>query len=189
MSRLSFVVCAALLSACGQGFDPFVLQAKTSALCQSIENQQFQVPSDVRAEFEKLPVEMRQHVAISRTFAFDVGATVPAELDSKLTAEVKLTSITVSAIESSASLGFVDSAKVTLVPPAGSALTQQVFEWTRTEAEPRKISWAGEGFDVLPYLQAGALTYEVTMVGTLPSGDVSVNVDSCAAAALQLDYM
>lgn len=178
-----------LLSACGQGFDPFKVQASSSALCQHISNQQFQVPSDVQAEFEKLPASMRQGVQISRTFSFDVGATLPAELESKLTAQVLLTDITVSATQDSASLGFVDSAQVTLAPPADGSLQQRVFSWTRTEAEPRVIAWAGESFDVVPYLQAGALTYEVTLVGTLPSGDVTVNVDSCAAATLELDYM
>lgn len=176
-----------VLASCG-GNDPFIIQAKAAQVCQHLENQRFIVPAEVRDAFAQLPPEMQRGFEVSRAFDFDVNASAPAEFKSMLDAHVGLTSITIRAAEGSSDLGFVDEAHVTLQPVAGSTLEQRQFDYVRTEVAPRQVTWNGEAFDVAAYLSSGSLRYLVSLVGTLPEGDVVVNIDACAEATITLDY-
>jgi hypothetical protein len=176
------------LPACGN-FDPFFVEAKAAAICQHLPNQRFQVPTDVREQFALLPPEMQQGVEVSRVFDFDVSAQVPPELQQMADLNFKLTSIQLTATAESAHLGFVQEAHVTLQPAAASGLAQRQFDYVRVEPQPRVVSWNGEAFDLAAYLQSGNLRYVVSLTGTLPEGDVVVDVDACAEAALRLDYL
>lgn len=188
MRRVLVAVVVAVSSfSCGTDFT--AVEAKTSALCQQITGQQFEVPSDVRAVYEKLPVQMQRDVEITRSFAFDLGSVIPAALTEYVTPVVKLGDIAITAQDGSGSLDFVSTAIVTLVPPASSGLTQQSFSYVRESEDVRVIRWASDDFDITPYLTSGSLNYEVTLSGRLPSESVVVDVNSCASASATLDYL
>lgn len=177
------------LSACGS-FDPFFVEAQAQSICQHIPNQRFQIPEDVRAQFALLPPEMQSAgIEVSRTFDFDVSAQVPAELKDMINLQFKLTSIKLTAKAESVDLGFVQEAHVTLQPAAGTTLEQRTFDYVRAAPQPRVVSWNGDAFDVAAYLQSGNLKYVVSLTGTLPEGDVVVDVDACAEAGARFDYL
>lgn len=186
MFRASLLMVAGLVLA---GCNPFFLEAEATSVCQHLSNQHFQVPSDVRAQVALLPPEMQRGVAVSRTFDFDVSAQLPPELQEMVDMRFALTSVKITAVEGSTDLGFVDEAHLSLAPAASSGLEARQFDYLRTETAPRIVSWNGDAFDVAAYLESGSLRYVVSLVGTLPTGDVTVDVDACAEAALRLDYL
>jgi hypothetical protein len=182
-------VTAVVVSACGN-FDPFFVEAKAAAICQHVPNQRFQVPDDVRAQFALLPPEMQAAgVEVSRTFDFDISAQLPPELKDMVDLNFNLTSIKLTATAESTDLGFVQEAHVTLQPAAGTTLAQRQFDYVRTQPQPRVVTWNGDAFDVAAYLQSGNLKYLVSLTGTLPAGDVVVDVEACAEAGARLNYL
>lgn len=183
------LILSSLVVLAGCNGNPFFVEAQTAALCQHLSGQRFQVPSDVRAQVEALPPELQHGVSVSRTFAFDVNAQLPPELEQMSDLQFALTSITLTAVQDSVDLGFVDEAHVTLQPAAGSSLVARQFDYSRTEEAPRVVRWDGEAFDVAAYLQSGDLQYQVALVGELPAGDVVVDVEACAAASIRVQYL
>ncbi len=182
------VLCVGSLVLAGCG-NPFFIEGKAAAVCQHLTNQRFQVPSDVRAQVEQLPPELRQGVEVSRVFDFDVSAKVPPELKDMLDSHFALTSIKLTAVEGSTDLGFIDEAHVTLQPLAQSTLEARRFDYVRAEAAPRVVRWNGDAFDVAAYLEAGNLRYLVSLIGSLPQGDVVVDVEACAEVGVKLQYL
>ena len=173
------------LTACD---DPFFVQAKAAAVCQRLENQKFQVPTELREAFMQLPPEMRQGVSLARTFDFDVNAELPAEYRELVAMKVQLTSVKLTVVNDGADLGFIDEGHLQLEPGAQSGLAARSFDYVRAEEAPKSISWQGEAFDVASYLQSGTLKYTVSLTGTLPPCDLVVNVEACAAATVDVDY-
>lgn len=169
--------------------DPFFVKAKAVSVCQHLTNQRFGIPSDVRAQIAQLPPELQRGYEVSRVFDFDVSAQLPPELSQLMQSQVALTSIRITAPAGTGSLGFVDEAHVTLQPSAESGLESRQFDYVRTEAEPRQVSWSGDAFDVAAYLESGNLRYLVSLVGTIPEGDVVVDIEACAEAQVTLDYL
>ncbi|MBL8910441.1 MAG: hypothetical protein JNM17_07030 [Archangium sp.] len=169
--------------------DPFEVNAKAASVCQHLENQRFPIPADVRAQLMQLPPEMRRGFEVSRAFDFDVSAQLPSELKELMKSNVKLTSVKISAAEGAPDLGFIDEAHVTLQPQAGSGLESRQFDYVKSEAAPRSITWAGDAFDVTAYVESGNLRYLVSFVGDVPEGDVVVTIDACAEASVKLDYL
>ena len=169
--------------------DPFFVEAKAVSVCQHLTHQRFGIPSDVRAQVEALPAGMRAGLEVSRVFDFDVAAKLPADLQAMLDSRVKLTSITITSSSGEGDLGFVDEAHVTLQPAPESGLETRQFDYVKSEAAPRRVSWSGEAFDVAAYLESGNLRYLVSLVGAVPEGDIVVDIEACAEAAVTLDYL
>ena len=182
--RVPLLVTAMLLSACDQ---LMVLHAEVPSVCQHLENQTFSIPPAVRARYALFPAEMKSGVALSHTFDFDVSVKVPTEL-SKLQASFALTSVKLTA-KNGGDLGFVESAQLTLEGPDGSSVAPITISYQRAEPTPTVVAWSGDGLDLEPYLSTGTLRYATNLVGTLPPGDVTVDVDACASAAFSLDYL
>jgi hypothetical protein len=185
MNRIALFLGCATLVACG---NPFSVEGR-APVCQHLEKQTFEVPPDVRAQVEALPAELRQGVQVSRNFQFDVSTQLPGQWQSLVQSQFALTSITITAVEGSVDLGFVDQAQVTLKPQAGVTLPARTFDYARTEAAPRAVRWRGEALDVGAYLDTGSLNYEVSLLGALPRGEVVVDVDACAEVTAQLNYL
>jgi hypothetical protein len=183
------LLAAALLVVLAGCDDPFFVKAKAASVCQHLTNQRFGIPADVRAQLAQLPPELQRGYEVSRVFDFDVSAQLPPELSQLLKSRVALTSIKITAPQGAGSLSFVDEAHVTLQPRAESGLESRQFDYLRTEAEPRQVSWSGEAFDVAAYLESGNLRYLVSLVGTLPEGEVVVDIEACAEAQVTLDYL
>ncbi len=52
------------------------------------------------------------------------------------------------------------------------------------------LLWNGRDLrDVAAYLQSGDLQYQVSLTGSLPAGDVVVDVEACAEATVRLEYL
>ncbi|MFZ5441512.1 MAG: hypothetical protein ACOZQL_16010 [Myxococcota bacterium] len=183
------LILSSLVVLAGCTGNPFFIEAEAASICQHLTGQRFQVPTDVRQQLEALPEELRSHVAVSRTFAFDVTAQLPVELQQMSDLDFALTSISLTAVQDSVDLGFVDEAHVTLQPGTNSSLPARQFDYLRTEEAPRTVRWDGESFDVAAYLQSGDLQYQVSLVGGLPDGDVVVDVEACAAATIRVQYL
>lgn len=187
MCRTSLLAGALFLVGCRD--DWFFLEAKAVAVCQHLPGQRFQVPADVREQYARLPPAMQQGLELERTFDFDVKAELPPEAGAMLEAHFALTSVRLTTVNAADDLGFVDEAHVQLQPQPSSGLAARVFDYVRTEAAPRSIHWSGEAFDVAAYVQSGHLEYTVSLVGSLPPGDVLVDLDACAEVAVKLDYL
>lgn len=187
MCRISLLAGALFLVGCSA--DPFFLEAKAVAVCQHLPGQRFRVPADVREQYARLPPAMQQGLEFERTFDFDVKAELPPETGAMLEAHFALTSVRMTTVNATDDLGFVDEAQLQVQPQASSGLVARVFDYARTEAAPRSIHWSGEAFDVAAYMQSGHLTYTVSLVGSLPPGDVLVDIDACAEVAVKLDYL
>lgn len=186
MARSSFTLAALLLLGCD---DPFFLEAKSAAVCQFLPAQRFHVPAEVREQLALLPPGATQGLSLERTFDFDVSAQLPPELADLVNAHVALTSVRMTVVDPAQSLGFVEEAHLHLEPDPASGLEARSFDYTRTEAAPRSVSWNGQAFDVAAYLESGTLRYSVALVGSLPPGDVVVDLEACAAATVRLDYL
>lgn len=189
MRHAALAAAALLLAACGQPFDPFFVEARASAVCQRLEGQKFQVPSEVRAAWANLPPQLQQGVSLDRTFDFDVNAQLPPELEDLVNMRVALTSVKLTAVTPETNFGFIDEGHLALVPAPASGLEARSFDYVRDEAAPRVIAWSGQAFDVAAYLQSGTLKYTVSLTGTLPPTDLVVDVEACAEATLRLDYL
>lgn len=170
------------------GCDQLYLEAQVPALCQHLDHQSFAIPAELRARYEQLPVEMRTGLELARTFDFDVKMQVPPELQ-HLESRFALSSVTVTAVDGTPDLGFVEAASVSLQGPDDSSLAPHTFSYQRTEAAPKRVLWRGEDFDLSPYLQTGTLRYAVSMTGTLPEKDVVVDIDACASASVKVNYL
>lgn len=186
MLRSSLLAAAVLLLGCGS---PFFLEAKAEAVCQHLPAQRFPVPSGVREQLSHLPPGASQTVALEHTFDFDLAAQLPPELEDLVQARFALTSVRLTVANPQDDLGFADEAHLQLQPSAGSGLEARKFDYVRSEAAPRSVSWNGQGFDVTAYLDAGNLKYSVSLVGSLPPGDIVVDVDACAEATVRIDYL
>jgi hypothetical protein len=187
MFRSSLVVCGLLLVGCAN--DPFFLEAKATEVCQHLPNQPFRVPSELREQYARLPPAMQQGLQLERTFDFDVSANLPPETAAMLDSRFALTSIRMATVNPDEHLGFIDEARLELHPGERTGLRSRDFEYVRTEAAPRAVSWNGEAFDVAAYLESGSLKYTVYLVGSLPPGDVVVDIDACAQVAVKVDYL
>lgn len=187
MSRIMLGAVAVLLAACSTS--PFSLQARSVAVCQHLPAQRFEVPAGMRAASAQLPEAMQHGLAFERTFDFDVRAQVPPELAAMMDTHFALTSIQLTTVSSADDLGFIEQAHLQLNPQASSGLPERVFDYLRTELRPRCVAWNGEAFDVAGYVLSGNLGYTVSLVGTLPPGDVVVDLDACAEVAVKLDYL
>ena len=58
MFRSCLVVAALVFTGCAE--DPFFLEAKSVAVCQHLPAQRFQVPSELREQYARLPPAMQQ---------------------------------------------------------------------------------------------------------------------------------
>lgn len=186
MLRLCLIAASVAFFGCE---NPFFLEARAAAICQHLPAQRFQVPTELREQYARLPSAMQQGLSMQRTFDFDVNAQLPPELKEMVSARFGLTSVRLTVVEGSAHLGFIDEAHLQLQPADGTGLEARQFDYLRTEAEPRVLGWNGEAFDVAAYLQTGNLKYSVALLGALPEGDVVVDVDACAEAVVKLDYL
>lgn len=181
-----FTLFAALLAGCSG--DPFFLQGH-AAVCQHLPGQRFQVPAGVREQSARLPLAMQHGIELERTFDFDVLAEVPLETEAMMETHFALTSARLTTVNAADDLGFIEEAHLQLQPQPPSGLPGRVFDYVRTEAAPRALSWNGEAFDVASYVQSGTLTYTVSLVGSLPPGDVLVDLEACAEVGVKLDYL
>lgn len=186
MLRSSLFSAALLLVGCD---DPFSLEVKAAAVCQYLPAQHFKVPLEVREQLANLPAGASQTLELERTFDFDVSAQLPPELRDMVNARIALTSVRMSVSNPADDLGFVEEAHLHLQPDPASGLESRVFDYTRTEAAPRSVSWSGQAFDVAAYLESGNLKYSVSLVGTLPPGDIVVDIEACAEATVTVDYL
>lgn len=174
---------AVLLVGCAQ--DPFFLEARAVEVCQHLPAQRFSVPPGYSA----LPAGMQLGLELERTFDFEVTAQLPPETAEMLESQFALTSVRLTVVNPEDHLGFVDSARLQLQPENGSGLEPRVFTYVRKEEAPRAVGWAGEAFDVAKYLESGTLKYTVSLLGSLPPGDVLVDVDACAEVKVKIDYL
>lgn len=187
MFRITFFAAAGLLLGCS--FDPFVLEARAAAVCQHLPAQRFEVPSSLREQYALLPAGMQRGLELERTFLFDVRPELSPEAEAMLEARFALTSVRLTTVNEAEHLGFLEEAHLRLQPPAASGLEARTFDYVRTEAAPRTISWNGEAFDLADALGSGTLAYSVALVGSLPPGDVVVDLEACAQAAVTLDAL
>ena len=141
----------------------------------------------MREQYALLPQAMQHGLEVERTFTFDVKPELPPEAQAMLETHFALTSVRVTTVNPEDHLGFVDSAHVKVLPQSGSGLEPRTFDYVRTEASPRSVSWNGDSFEVGSYLQSGTLAYSVSLVGSLPPGDVLVDLEACAEVAMKLD--
>lgn len=173
-----FALSLLLLTGCD---DPFMLEAKSVSVCQHLPSQRFQVTPAMRAEYARLPPELQQRFELERTFDFEVLAQLPPELEPLVDAHFALTSVRMTVVNEEDDLGFIHAAKL--------ELEDRTFEYVRSEAAPRSISWNGEGLDLAGYLEAGEFEYSVSLAGSLPPGDVLVDLDACAVVDVKFDYL
>jgi hypothetical protein len=186
MLRSSLLAAAFLMLGCGS---PFFLEAKATAVCQHLPAQRFQVPSELREQLARLPPSASQGLALEHTFDFDVSAQLPPEVKDMVQSHFALTSVRLTVVNPGDDLGFVDEAHLQLLPAAASGLEARKFDYVRAEPTPHTVSWNGQAFDVGAYLESGNLKYSVSLVGSLPPGDIVVDVDACAEASVRVDYL
>lgn len=178
MFRITFFAATALLTGCSA--DPFVLQARAASVCQRLPAQRFQVPTAVREQYAQQTVELE------RSFTFDVKPELPAEVEPMLESHFALTSVRLTTVNEGDDLGFLDAAHLRL---QASGLETRTFDYVRAETAPQEVSWNGDSFELADYVQSGTLTYEVSLVGSLPPGDVVVDLEACAEVAVKLDAL
>lgn len=187
MRRITLLAATGLLLGCS--VDPFVLEARAAAVCQHLPAQRFAVPAGLREQYALLPEELQQGLQLERSFVFDVRAKVPPEAQARLDTRFALTSVRLTTVKAEDHLGFLEEAHLRLQPPAASGLGARAFDYVRTEATPRMVSWSGESFELAEYLQSGTLAYSVSLVGSLPPADVVVDLEACAEVAVKLDAL
>lgn len=181
MLRITLITALFLV---GCSADPFVLRAHAASVCQRLPAQKFQVPTTMR----ELPPAMQRGLELERTFTFNVKPELPPEAQALLESHFALTTVRVTTVKEEDHLGFVDEAHVR-IQPSGSSLEPRSFDYVRTEEAPRSVSWSGESFDLSGYLQSGTLAYSVSLLGSLPPGDVVVDLEACAEVAVKLDAL
>jgi hypothetical protein len=182
--RLTLLAAALTLCAC----DQLSVEAQVPAICQTLTNQKFSIPPELRAAYALLPPSMRSGYELGKTFDFDLPVEAPAGLQG-LESRFTLTSVRLTAAAPTVDLGFMQSVRVTLEPPANSALPAHTIEYVRTTPNPTEALLDGAGFDLAPYLASGSLRYTLAMVGTLPDTDLAVDVEICAAALVRFSYL
>ncbi len=170
---------AALLSS---GCDLIGLEAQASLVCQHLTNQAITVPPGIRQRWASMPPDSK--VSLDKTFDFAVNVQLPPELRSA-DPTLTLQSVTVSAADAVTRFDFLDSASITLLS-SNAAVAPVTIDWQRDPSQVTQVQWNGKGFEIGPFLEAGSLTYQLSMVGTLPATDLLVNVDACASASISL---
>lgn len=185
MLRSSLLAAAMFLVGCD---DPFYAEAKVSSVCQHLPGQRFTIPQELRDQYAQLPPEMRQNFQVERTFDFNVASQLPAETSQLLEARLALNSVRLTVAEGQ-DLGIIEEAHLQLKPSQQSGLAARQFDYVRSEAAPRTVSWNGDAFDLTAYLESGNLEYTVSLVGGLPEGDLVVDIDACVEAAVKVNYL
>ncbi len=86
---------------------------------------------------------------------------------------------------------FVDSAKISVLPPDGSDLPPvAVIDFTRTEPSGTTLSMVGSSkIDLYQYLTAGVVKVEAALTGRLPSTDWSMDIKPCLYAKVKANYV
>lgn len=187
MHRIVPSIAALLLVGCGG--NPFSVEAKVAALCQHLPAQRFEVSPEARAQFALVPPEARTGMEFEKDFIFNVANQTPPELKD-LAANFALTSVKLTAVEDGEHLGYFGEAHLRLHPGANSAVAQRQFDYVRTEAAPKTVTWNGDAVDIGTYIDAdGNLSYSVGLVGDLPPNDLVVDIDACAEATVKFDYL
>lgn len=181
MRTLTLTLAAGLLTACP---DLVWLEARAEAVCHHLPAQRFELPPDARGQAQETFGDV---IEVARDFVFDVRGGLSPELQAAASTRVRLTSVDVTAQAPTQHFGFVDEARVVLLPPEGSALQRRELAWVREAEEPRAIGWRGEPLDVMAWLEAGALRFSLAFVGRVPEEEALVAaVDVCAEASVAL---
>ncbi len=173
------------LSGCNQ---IFYVEAEASALCQAWPSQRFAISDALRAQLAELPPAMMPQMEIAQGYEFDVNVQLPPELE-KAHTSIKLNSVTMSTSDQSKHFGMIDSAKITLEPPAGSTVPRRSVEYVRSADEPKEIVLGGEDFELLPYITNGTIKYNMAVVGTFRDMEVNADIEACATASVRLNYL
>jgi hypothetical protein len=175
-ARAAMLGASLLLSGC----DLIGLQAQASSVCQHLSKQSIQVPPGIRERWASMPPDSK--VALDKTFDFAVNVQLPAELRSA-DPTLTLQSVTVTAADAVTRFDFLDAASITLLS-SDAAVAPVTIDWKRDPAQVTQVQWNGQGFEIGPFLKAGSLTYQMSMVGSLPATDLLVDVDACASASV-----
>jgi hypothetical protein len=171
-----------------QGCHAIVADAEVREVCQRMAPQRIAVP--VLPGLPNLPGlpagpgDAPRTVSLSQDFAFDLALDLPR--GEPIDTRVLLSHITLSAAEGAGDLGFIDTASLEMKAPAESPLAPLRFDFTRSELTPKGFTVTRPGLELGRYLSAGALTYTLSMVGTLPEHDVELSIETCASAEIHL---
>lgn len=172
--RLASLLPALLLTACG---DVLYLEGSVNQLCQKLPAQSFQVTG---VHGPTVPA-----TSMERRFDFDITAQLPAQLErAQLT--IGLERMTVTA-NGPTDLRFIEAAKVTLEPPPKSNLPPRVV-FRAIESSPSMVRFDGDDIELVPYLQAGVLSYTVALSAAAMPATMVADIDACANVALRWDY-
>ncbi len=173
----TLLVVAAVVGA--SGCNQLFVEAHVSALCEHLPAQTFRLPANA---------VIATTASMEKTFSFDISVQVPPQLSSA-ELNVALSNVTLTAVGATTDFGFVHKAKVTLLPPPGSTLSAHpVVDFEKVGATPKALHFAGDDFDLAPYLTASVMSYSVEFEGRMPPGDVTADVDACAAVSMKYNY-
>jgi hypothetical protein len=172
-----------LFSLTGCGGPMFFAEVEVPEVCKSLLAQ----------DFPAAPVPGFQGTLSFPPFTLDFGDSVPLTNDEKLEATIRILSGHLSATSGVSNLDFVDAASIRLLPPASSTLPPlSVVDYTRPAGAPSsnsiEITDASDP-DIFPYVQAGAITLEISLTGTLPTTAWSADISACAGAKAKYRYL
>jgi hypothetical protein len=184
--RMVLLVGLGLLSGCNQLF----IEGHVSALCQHLSAQTFQVAITNTATSALAGANQLKSASVAKTFAFDIAVQLPTAL-SRADFTATLSHVSISASGPTADFGFINGVTVTLQTPPNSALPEHtVVSYTKDSdaGAPRSFNVVGDGFDLAPYLEAGVMSYRVTLDGRAPMEPVTADVEACAEVSVHDNY-
>jgi hypothetical protein len=141
-----------------------------------------------------LPDQLFDGSTYSQTLSVDIGEDLPGfDVSSPegLDSVFRLTRVDFIAKTGITDFDFVDSAKITVLPPEGTDLPEvQVIDFQREGATTGTVSMTGTNdVDLYAYLTQGRVFVNAALVGRLPDDEWSMDMKICLYAKVTADYL
>lgn len=172
MRVLSVFILLPFAAACG---GPFFTEVEVPRACQKLEARQFAGTSlDV-------PVSTTQELSIDLRGQLPEGA---------VEAQAQIMSFTVTPRSATTDLSFVETARLELLPPTGTAGDPQlVVDYAyEDQVEGAAIVATGEAFDLTPFIGEEQITGRLELLGKLPRESFEADVETCLSFRARYSY-
>jgi hypothetical protein len=174
-----FVALLFTLPACGP---LFFVQADLPQVCETFTGQSFPgVPSSESGSFTYPPQ------------TFDLGGLLSSLPKDRLTADIRVTSGTLTATGGVSDLGFINSLEIDLFQSADAGTTGlALLSYQKDDSAPAPTSIdlaSGHEPNIFSYAEGGSITAGFSMSGTLPEQDWTADFKLCISADAKYQYL
>jgi hypothetical protein len=127
-----------------------------------------------------------KQVSVSHSYSGAVDTHELQQLGNKIQVHANLKQVTLTAVSGATSFDFVDSFSAVLNGPAGSNLPAvEVARYDRAgQATGTSLVIPGNSTDIVPYVEGGQASTQISFNGEQPSVDTTVQVQACVSASV-----